>query len=139
MHARTHTTQTQSQHTLLHIISTGLVFAVPILYIICPPHVVLYSLGHSKVQCYGLSLLHYSIVSDLCHCLVAHTIPLQLGNELESNVYTGLTRYRGHPDGARVLKIAVKVQYDGLVAVIKLTLLNFTHNSVFMPHSMVQH
>ena len=35
--------------------------------------------------------------------------------ELESNVYAGLTRYHGPPDGARVLTIAIKVRYDGLV------------------------
>ena len=46
-----HYTHTHTTHTPLYIISTGLVFAVPILDIICPSHVVLYSLGHSEVQC----------------------------------------------------------------------------------------
>ena len=31
--------------------------------------------------------------------------------ELETNIYAGLTRYQSPPDGAKVLAIGIKVQY----------------------------
>ena len=57
----------------------GVVCLVSFMDVICPTHLVLCGVGHSKVQCQGCSVLQHSNTGALCHCVAADTVSLQLG------------------------------------------------------------